>query len=397
MNGSFFIYATLFFLWAAHFLVDLMIGIWPVYKTLANLDLAWAGIISGLSALVGEGLQIIFGPLCDRGYRKHLILCGLLITTASVWMSYTTEYGWLFFLFLMTCLGSGAFHPAAGSLAGKLTDRRKSLFITIFASGGALGLALSQVLFTQTFQLLEGRTSVLLLPSVVLAILIFSFGLRGCSQTYSDQKIDYLKIFTLYKEKNLRNLYISQVFNQAVFWGIIFLLPDILKSHGYDSWICYGGGHFCFILGGACMMIPSGYLSDKYSPKMVMLVSTLSAMVLFYAFLFLPSLPNPLLLSLIFSLGAFTGLVNPIIIAFGNRLKPDAPGMVTAFLMGMAWCIAEGLGQVSSGLLTKFFVDDAPSKALGVVGIFFVIGLASTLRLPSLRTGEGELEYIKTR
>lgn len=133
------------------------------------------------------------------------------------------------------------------------------------------------------------------------------------------------------------------------------------------------------------MMIPSGYLSDRYSPKSVLLFATFGAFIIFYIFLLFPVLDNLSFICLIFALGAFLGTINPVIIAFGNLLVPQSPGMVSAFLMGMAWCISEGLGQSGGGLITRFFDHHAPVYTLGILGLFYVAGIIATLLLPKFK------------
>lgn len=387
----FIVIRALLFLTLSHFLVDFMIGIWAIYKTLAHLDLFIAGIISGLGAFLGEGMQIFFGPLSDRGWRKYLISLGLLITAASAFLGYFASY-WIFLiLYVATCLGSGAFHPSAVSLVGALAPRQRALMVTIFASGGSFGLASSQMAYTYLHQFFNGETAFLVIPTILVVMALIFFGLKG-TQNFAPSSLAHdvsLKaLFGMFKNRNLRLLYIAQVCNQTIFWGMVFLLPDTLICKGYDTWLCHGGGHLFLILGGAFMMIPSGYLSDKYSPKSVMVTATIGAMISFYLFLFFPMLDNLSLMSLVFILGAFLAVINPIIIAYGNALAPQSPGMVSAFLMGMAWCISEGLGQSGGGMITKFFNEHAPVYALAILGIFYVIGLIATLRLPSSQKEE---------
>jgi FSR family fosmidomycin resistance protein-like MFS transporter len=50
--------------------------------------------------------------------------------------------------------------------------------------------------------------------------------------------------------------------------------------------------------------------------------------------------------------------------------------------MGMVWCISECIGQSGGGLLTRCFTDDAPAKALAVLGILYVAGFAMASLLP---------------
>lgn len=363
-----------------------MIGIWPIFKTMAHLDLAIAGIISSIAAFAGEGAQIFFGPLSDRGYTRILIVFGLLITCANVILPYASNYMIILSLFFLTCLGSGAFHPSAAGLASALTNNRKSLFMTIFASGGSLGIAFSQIIFTQAFQTLDKQIYILALPSLLLAGLIFFTCKKlPVPNIVSQHTMNWQGLLSLFRNRDLRLLYFMQVANQALFWGIVFLLPDVLLSRGYDQWICLGGGHLFFMLGGAAMMIFSGYLADKYSPKNVILVAALSSFILFNIFIFTWEISIFLLVPLIFLNGASLGLINPVIVSMGNRLMPSSPGMVSAFLMGLAWCVSEVIGLGGSGFLTKLFEEDAPAKALAVLCAFCLICcLLTTSRLPNI-------------
>ena len=383
-------------LWLGHFGVDLMIGIWAVYKTMAHLDLAMAGLISTLCAFTGEGMQLFFGSLSDKGYRKQLILCGILTTTAATFLAYTDNFFVLFFLFLLACLGSGAFHPSAVSWMGSLTKERKGLFITIFTSGGTLGIALSQIIFYHSFYYFQGHTVVLALPLVLLAAVLVLSRLKPSESAGSTGEKFSLGIFKgFFKRKDLRRLYISQVCNQSLAWGSIFLLPDLLISREYDSWICFGGGHLFFVMGSFFMQPVAGYLADRYSCRQVILSATFIGLILFYILLFNPLMENMPLLALLFFMGAAIGIVNPVSLAWGTRMVPNNPGMISAFLMGMVWCVSEGIGQGGGGLLTKFFVDDAPAKALGILGCAFFIGFAAVLRMPQPSEAQPAMEKIE--
>jgi FSR family fosmidomycin resistance protein-like MFS transporter len=382
------LYLLLFLLAAGHFCVDFMIGLWPVYKTMMHLDIVKAGLIAGLGAFIGEGSQIIFGPLGDRGYCKTLTAMGVIGAAACTCLCYTEEYLFMFALYLITCLGSGAFHPSAASFVNTLSTKQKNLFMTIFAVGGSLGLATSQLVFSN-FHDAIGHTVLLAIPSLLLVCIMLKVIQNPVStQTMPlENRLDAFKQF--FQNKYLLLLYIACLCNQAIMWGIMFLLPDILKAKAYDPWIYLGGGHLCYILGAVCLMIPGGMLADKYSSRTVMIASIISGTVALYAILFI-SLPILILFTLLFIGGASFGLVNPISVAFGNQLMPNNPGVVNACLMGLVWFIAEGVGQFGGGLLTTFFVEDAPIKAIAIVGMLSVPSLLAMLQLPR---GSESLEF----
>lgn len=372
--------------WLGHFMVDLMIGIWPLYKTIAKLDLAIAGLIGGFCALAGEGMQVFFGSLSDKGYRKSLILAGILGATASAWFVYTDNYLALFFLYLITCIGSGAFHPSAVAVlgdVGSLLGSRQGLLIGLFTSGGALGMSLSQILYGKAHAWFNGQVHWLSAPAILLVIIacLVRFKL-GSAPAPATKHLGWKTILHLFKQKEFRLLYICQVCVATLLWGTMFLLPDLLLSREYESWLSLGWGHMIYMLSGALMMIPAGFLADRYSSRMVLLVASVISALCFYLFLSQPYLENGMVLLLLFGTGAALGVMNPVAVALGTRLAPNHKGAVGALLMGLVWCVSEGIGQGVGGFLATIFEEDAPAKSLSIMGSLFLVAMASVYLLP---------------
>lgn len=370
----------------AHFLVDTMLGIWPIYKSIAQLDMTKAGLIVAMGAFIGEGTQLLFGSLSDKGYRKVLIIAGLVIAMSSSFFIYSSHYAILFGLYLMTCIGSGCFHPCAASLMSSLNPARRGLIMTIFAACGSLGLATSQLTFTHARVLFEGQTYLLAIPAVGLAILLvcyrFPQAVNQTQQTPQRHQAILKDFGEFFKNPSLRALYFSQVANQSILWGTIFILPDTLRVLGHPEWTCQGGGHFCFIMGAACMMIPGGYLADLYSARQVMFYAGLISFTAFYFILFSSGISSFIVLPILFILGATLSLINPLALSMGTKLEPNRSGTVSAFLMGLVWCVSEALGPGGVGIMSDLFGEYAPVKALAVLGCLFLIQIYATICLP---------------
>lgn len=386
------------FLAMAHFLVDTMLGIWPIYKTMIQLDMAKAGFVVAAGAFIGEGSQLFFGTWSDKGYRKFLIIMGLILTTASAFLSYSSNYLVLFGLYLMTCIGSGCFHPCTASLMSGLIPSRRSLLMTIFAAGGSLGLATSQLTFTHAYLAFDKQTYLLTFPAIGLALLLICYYfppvVSQAQQTTSGR--GRLKDFgEFFQNPTLRLLYFSQVANQSILWGTIFILPDILKEQGHVDWICLGGGHFCFISGAACMMIPGGYLADLYSARQIMLYGGCISFLAFYVILFFGAISMLVLIPALFVLGSTLALMNPIAVSLGNQLEPMRSGAISAFLMGLVWCVSEAVGPGGVGMMSSLFSDSdyASIKALALLGCLFLIQIYTTSCLPKEHP-QANLEHI---
>jgi FSR family fosmidomycin resistance protein-like MFS transporter len=383
--------STMVVLFLAHFIIDFMFGIWSVYKTIAHLDIALAGIIAAIASFCGEGSQIVFGSLSDRpGYRKKLLILGLLLTGAATLYVFTTNYLVMFFLLLLTAIGSGSFHPTAVGLVSQLSKERKGLFITIFAAGGSIGMAVSQWVFTHSFYLFNGNTWFLIIPAIALILYAFThqFPLSKPLPTNSDQKHDFKSSFRLLRNPIIARLYCALLCFGTVNWAMIFLLPDILISRNYPDWLCYGTGHFFMTGMSAIAIIPAGYLADKYSSRVVILFFTFVGIAALYTFVLFPRFSPLIVLGLLCSSGCSAGVMTPVSLALGNRLAPAHPGAVSALLMGMVWCIAECIGLGAAGLLSSFFQTDAPATAMSIIGILMFLGGTIAWYLPKTATNQ---------
>lgn len=390
------LYSTLAAMWCGHFLVDMMIGFWAVYKCIAQLDIALCGLIAGISALIGEGMQLAFGMLGDKGYRKQVLIFGLLAAASSALIGYTHNYLFLFGLILLTCIGSGAFHPSAAAIVNGLTEKKKGMFIAIFACGGSFGIATSQLIFSTSYTYLKDHMIFLALPAVLLVTIIVLFAFPAFKSTQPrNQSHGFKGIKEFFKRRELTALYISQVCNQSVIWGMIFLLPDVLYARGYSDWISFGGGHLVYILGSAIMLVPAGMLADKFSAKKVMITAMVVGLGLFYYFLMGPVLPVMFLLPILFVTGALQGLLNPVALSLGYKLMPESPGLISGIMMGLVWCIAEAIGPGGGGLLAHYFSDDSAAKALSVLGLLFFVAIFFAMRLPNVVTRKERLEIIE--
>lgn len=373
---------TLFFLWCAHLFMDFFTGIWPIYKTIAEIDIAKAGIIIGISGFIGEILQLGFGFICDRGYRKYVLLFGLACASCILCVTFTKEIIPCFFILLVLMIGSGAFHPAATGFASLLSNQHKGRMILLFASGGAIGLGISQIAFIKLRDMFGGHALILFVPFVLLAFFLFfhSFPKPAVAER---TKFSFKKFLApiMHCKKELLLLYFSQVASQTIAMSFYFLMPDLLKTKGCHSWLCYGGGHLCFVIGSALTMVPAGFLCDKFGQKSVLLTVLCIAIAALYVFLGTAAFSLTTTIILLTVLGAFIGVINPIIVSWGNRLVPESPSTVSAILMGCAWCLGN-LGPAFAGILTQLFTENPYTKTLLIIGSLLILILICVSFIP---------------
>jgi FSR family fosmidomycin resistance protein-like MFS transporter len=352
---------TLLTLAGGHCAVDCCSGIWPVFKTLAQLDIAKAGLIATIGGMTGNGLQLAFGVLADRGFRKRLIVAGVAIAgsvTLAPWAagSYPIMGG----LVLATNVGSAAFHPSATGAAAGLSRRRVGFMIAVFLAGGYLGYSLSQLLFSAVYQSAHELTPVIALLPLAMAAAIAA-GLPASRAARPQRGVDWATLRG--HLRSLAPLFVVQTMAGAVNVTLVFLLPDLLLSRHAAPWIVGGGGHFALIAGGCLSLLPAGQASDRWSARRMLVFANLTT-ALALAILLLRSSTSPLDLLVVTAVGAFNGINNVAAVAEGNRLLPGQASAVSALLMGLPWCVA-ALGPVVAGVLADPARGGTPAGALG--------------------------------
>lgn len=382
---------SLFILWLGHIMMDFFTGIWPIYKTIAKIDIAQAGLIAGLSGFLGEILQVGFGYFCDRGHRKFVLMLGLILSSSIIWITFTTSIFSAFCVLLLLMLGSGSFHPAGMGYAGSLSQMHKGKTILLFASGGALGLGVSQLVFTKLFHTFNGHALVLFIP--VLLVLTFIFFHKFPDPHPNAKPLSKQELLAPFIKswKPLSLLYMAQITNYSVAMAFLFLLPDLMISKTSSNWLVMGGAHLCFILGSAMALPPAGYLCDKFGQKKVLIMALSGSFLLLYLLLSIRTFTPMNAALLLLCLGGFLQSINPIVVSWGHKIVPDSPSTVSALLMGFAWCFTN-FGPTCAGYLCKRFQEEAVVHTLSWMGILLLFSLLFVIFVPASAVAVGAEE-----
>jgi FSR family fosmidomycin resistance protein-like MFS transporter len=368
-------WASLAVLAAGHFAVDSCTGIWPIFKTLAHLDLSRAGLIASVGSMVGNGFQIGFGPLADRGWRKPLLVGGVLLAGAVTLVPFANGYGQMFALVLMTYVGSAAFHPSGTGSAGTLLATRTGVLVGFFLAGGYAGYALSQgvfsVLYARRPELAAAMAAVPIAVAIAIALRVPSTpaGLHAGRHAAPGWAA----------HGSLLPLFLVQVFSTAINLAVIFLLPDLLLARGAPSFMVHGGGHFALVAGGCLSLLPAGHAADRWGARRVLVAANLILGVSLAVLLLRQGAgPADLLVVAIFGIGASAN--NVVAVAEGNRRMPGRASGVSAFLMGFPWCIAAAAPMIA-GFLADPARGGSPTQALVWLGLAVPLGLIASASL----------------
>jgi FSR family fosmidomycin resistance protein-like MFS transporter len=383
----------------AHVMVDFMgMSVWPVYKTLAGLDVAKAGWIATVVAMSGTALQPLFGSIADRFGARRIILLGALLTSFALLLGPLADYqatlnrllptlfglsGFYIVVFIILAsgrLGQDMFHPAGAGLAGSFSARRGSTFLAVFIAVGSIGFGLSQIAFRTAYNNLGHHTESLLIPAAIFWMFVWVW-CRPMEAMHAE------RISVIASLRSLRPvagqilaLFLILAISSGVLSGLFFLMPEFIHEKGYPAWIGQGGAFGLLIFGATVFMIPMGHLADRIGRRRTLIAMTILSTISYHAIVRL-TLPVPAFVVLCVVGGAFLGTVNPLGVAFGQRIAPrENVSIVSAILMGWAWCLASTVPSIAGELYTR--LGNNASKALMLLGSANVLMVLLGFLLP---------------
>jgi len=385
----------------AHVIVDFMgMSIWPVYKTLAGLDVARAGWIATIIAMSGTALQPLFGSIADRFGPRKVILLGALLTSFAMLLGPLVDYqetldrvlpavfglsGFYLAVFVILAagrIGQDMFHPAGAGLAGSFSVQRGSTFLAVFIAAGSIGFGLSQIGFRTVYNALGHHTEIFLIPAAIL----WAFVWMRCRPADAPHT---RRVSVLSSIRDLRPvagpifaLFLILAISSGVLSGLFFLMPEFAHEKGYPAWLGQGGAFALIILGSTIFMVPIGHLADRIGRRRMLIAMTIFSVICYHAIVRL-TLPLTAFIALCIFSGAFLGTVNPLGVALGQQIAPRKNvSIVSAILMGWAWCLGGTVPSIAGELYQS--LGHNASKALMLIGSANLVMALMAFLLPKV-------------
>ena len=390
----------------AHILADFMgMSVWPVYKTLAGLDVAKAGWIATVIAMSGTALQPLFGSIADRFGPRRVILLGSALTSFAMLLGPLADQrailnrllpslfglsGFYLVLFIILAagrLGQDMFHPAGAGIAGSFYVKRGSMFLALFIAVGSIGFGLSQITFRTAYNHLAHHTEILLIPVAVLWALVWVW-CRPSEVLQARRKSILASLRALRPvSAPIFVLFLILAISQGVLSGLFFLLPEFAQEKGYPAWLGQGGAFGLIIFGATVFMVPMGHLADRIGRRRTLIAMTILSAISYHAIV-RSTLPVSAFIILCIIGGAFLGTVNPLGVALGQQIAPrEIVSTVSAILMGWAWCLAGTVPSITGELYER--LGHNASHALELLGFANLTMVLLGLLLPRV-TQEGD-------
>ncbi len=325
----------------AHFCVDsyatILAPVLPLLKANLGLNLAQTGFLGTIVSICNIS-QPLMGLWADRMGRRYLVLAGLVLCSVfTPLMGIAPSYWTLVAALALGGIGVSAFHPQVFSLAGELSEPRRSFGLALFIFGGTMGLGLTP-LWVPAYASYIGLEALPLvaIPGIIFVVLLIKFipldnphmvgGQSNANWRLLGQHIAPLALITL--------LVIVRSITGLGFGVFLTLLSQERGSDLISGGISLG----IYNVAGVVGSLVAGYLADRYSRKMLVCTSLFLSAPPLYAFIYAESL---LVGYVLLALGG--GLLlssNSIIVVLAQEIAPENSGLASSLPLGFSWGLA---------------------------------------------------------
>jgi len=323
----------------------------PILIDRLDLSLTIVGVLGTLRLVINSLTQPFLGQLVDRIRQPLLVVLGPILTICAMsFIGKVASLGQLVGILIIAGIGTALFHPTAASLVPARGEKKRSLIMAFFSSGGTIGAALAPLVIVAYVGAFEmARTPWLILPAFAALSLIAATLLRG-GTTYRMQKEDH----DLSVERTLPPMLV-------LLWFVIFLrsltaiaflnfLAVLITERGASVFLG-GAGISVFLLTGAVGGFLAGSLASRIGPKWIILSGVSLATPFFLLFLH-----GPTILSFVFLAAAGLAVFSsvPVGVVAAQELLPGRTGLVSGLVMGLAWGVG-GLALTPIGWFADRF------------------------------------------
>jgi FSR family fosmidomycin resistance protein-like MFS transporter len=375
------------FLALGHMVIDINQGSFPVIlpflKDALNLSYAATGMIVLAANITSSLIQPLFGYLADKTARRWLLPISVLLSAVGLgFLGLAPSYGAVLALVVITGFGVAAYHPEGYRTATAVAGDRKATGVSIFSTGGNIGIALGPPLLTVllTTYGLPGSLG-MLVPGLLVAALLTAVlpRLSAPAPTVARDRARAAGAQTMVGAMSLLILVVAiRSWTQLGFTTFMpFYWRDVL--HGDPRLV--GTLLAVFLGAGAIGTLAAGPVADRVGVRRYVVSVFLLATPLAVGFLFVRS--GALVFVLLAVLGFVLVSTFTVSVVLGQAYLPRNPGMASGLIVGFA-IGAGGIGASALGWVADHW---GLTAALGISAVMPLAGFLVALFLPDPKTG----------
>jgi len=351
----------------------------PFLKGALGLSYAATGAIVLAGNITSSLIQPLFGYFADQTARRWILPVSVLLSSVGIAMTgLAPSYATILVLVMVTGLGVAAFHPEAYRTATAVAGARKATGVSVFSTGGNIGIALGPPLITGlvTGLGLLGTTWMLVPGLLVAGFFAAALPMLSAPSALKAQRAAAGQATNMVGAMALLVAVIAfRSWTQIGFSTFVpFYYLDVL--HGDPRMV---GTLLAIFLGaGVFGTLVAGPIADRIGVRQyvvgVFLITTPVAASVLFA-------PGPLFLVALGALGFVLVSTFTVSVVLAQAYLPRNPGMASGLIVGFATG-AGGLGASALGWVADRW---GLGSALWISALIPLVGFALALFLPEPR------------
>jgi FSR family fosmidomycin resistance protein-like MFS transporter len=352
----------------------------PYLKAVLGLTYTATGVIVLMSNITSSLIQPLFGFLADKTSRRWLLPLSVLLSSVGIALSgVAPSYYVLLALVMVSGFGVAAYHPEGYRTATQVAGERKATGVSIFSTGGNIGIAVGPPLITLLLVSfgLPGTLG-MLLPGLLVTVLLMAV-LPGLSRPLPARAQGAtLAPKTMVGGMSLLVLVVAiRSWTQIGFTTYMpFYYLEVLKGDPR----MVGTLLAVFLGAGAVGTLVAGPISDRVGHRRYMVSVFFLTPPLAVAFLLVSGIWSFVLLA---ALGFVLVSTFTVSVVLGQAYMPRNLGMASGLIVGFA-IGAGGVGATALGWVADHW---GLTGALWISALTPILGCAVSLTLPEPRSG----------
>ena len=337
-----------------HFTVDLYAGFLPVMvpvlQQALGFSIAHAAVLISVFSLSTSLFQCFSGYVFDRWRDTRLMMMAPLV--AGICMSCLGIASSFFGLILLLMIGGisiAFFHPQGAALVSFLSGPRHSIGMSIFVTGGTVGVATGSLLAS------------VLVEAFGLSGPIYGIAFGGLMSYGLWWRMNHLVPTEMKSMMQLQEKNKGPGYGRLVVWVILaatkaFIILGCLTFvpfyiiHEGNSLHTVGVTLFVFGLAGGVGGLTGGSWAERIGERRVLIASFLLPAPLLSLYLLLGSSVTGIVCFGLTGYWLYSGV--PILLSACQRNFPGRVGVTSSLVMGLSWGLA-GLGISPAGIIAE--------------------------------------------
>jgi FSR family fosmidomycin resistance protein-like MFS transporter len=273
-------------------------------------------------------------------------------------------------------IGSGMYHPmGAVTAASVTTDKQRNVAMSVYVTGGTLGVALGPLIGVVLFGLfgLHG-TLAMIVPGTVIAIFLL-VRMRSVASALKKRSAQAMADAPPIPWKPMSVVIALMMLRSWVLSGISAFIPTWYDEMGYSR-LFYASLTTTILLCSAMGAVGAGSLADRHGRRKLMVIASVASVPVILLFAQFPGWPAFLTAAMIGLLAASTG---PLLLVMAQQLMSGRPGMASGLILGLGFI----MGAV--GIPIMGAVGDAYGlqNAMRLSAVIAILTIVVSLLLPS--------------